>query len=96
MDFLKVQLARLQQQFNLLTASQKMLAVSLVAIMLMTAAYWGRYASTAEMEPVVDMDFPPEDLARITANLRGRQIPFTAQGSKILVPADRKYEVLGT
>ena len=46
MDFLKNQLARLQQQFNQLTASQKMLSVSLVAIMVMTLLWWGRYAGT--------------------------------------------------
>jgi flagellar biosynthesis/type III secretory pathway M-ring protein FliF/YscJ len=95
MELLKAQLARLQQQFNQLTASQKMLSVALVAIMVMTLTLWGRYAGQAEFEPVIDQDFAAEDLARITADLRGRQIPFTTQGARILVPADRKYEVLG-
>ena len=56
MDFLKTQLERLQAQFALLTASQKMLSVSLVAIMVMTLAWWSRYAGTAEMQPLLEQD----------------------------------------
>src|SRR5438477_11411641 len=95
MEFFKAQLARLQQQFNQLTASQKMLSVALLAIMVMTLAMWGKYAGQSEFEPVIEQDFAAEDLARITADLRGRGIPFTTQGARILVPGDRKYEVLG-
>ena len=95
MDFLKSQLGRLQAQFDQLTASQKMLSVSLVAIMLMTLAWWGRYAGTAEMAALLEQDFAAEDFSRITASLRARNIPFTPSGSRILVPADRQYEALG-
>ena len=93
MEFLKSQFARLQQQFNLLTATQKMLAVSLVAIMAMTAVWWGHYANTAEFEPLLSQDIPIEDFGRIEAHLRAKGIAFQTVGSRILVPADRKYAI---
>ena len=51
MDLLKKQLEKIQQQLTGLSASQKMLTASLVAIMVMTFVFWGRYASNSEMEP---------------------------------------------
>src|SRR2546421_325471 len=53
MDFLKSQSGRLQQQFAQLTASQKMLSVSLVIIMAMTLVWWGRYAGQAGLAPMI-------------------------------------------
>ena len=53
MDLLKKQLEKIQQQLAGLSASQKMLTASLVAIMVMTFVFWGRYASNSEMEPVL-------------------------------------------
>jgi flagellar M-ring protein FliF len=96
MDFLKSQFGRLPQQFNQLNASQKMLSVALLAIMAMTLMMWGRYAGTAEMEPLLDQDLSAEDFGRIARDLRDRNIPFTPSGSRILVPADRRYEVLAS
>src|SRR5690348_1119512 len=96
MDFLKSQFGRLQQQFNQLNASQKMLSVALLAIMAMTLMMWGRYAGTAEMEPLLDQDLSAEDFGRITMDLKGRGIPYTASGNRILVPADRRYEVIAS
>ena len=95
MDFLKTQLERLQAQFALLTASQKMLSVSLVAIMVMTLAWWSRYAGTAEMQPLLEQDLTPAEISHIAQNLKSRLIPFTPSGMRILVPADRQYEALG-
>src|SRR5712664_1558832 len=76
MDFLKSQFGRVQQQFGQLNASQKMLSVALMTIMVMTLVWWGRYAGTAEMEPLIDQDFAAEDMGRITAGLRARGIPY--------------------
>ena len=47
MDFLKTQLARIQQQLGGLTASQRMLSGTLVVIMVMTLYWWTRYASSS-------------------------------------------------
>ena len=95
MDFLKNQLERLQAQFGQLTASQKMLSVSLIAIMIMTLAWWGRYAGTPEMQALLDQELSVEDFSRISKNLNLKGIPFTTSGMKILVPADRQYQTLG-
>ena len=55
MDVLKKQFDRIQQQLSGLSASQKMLTASLVAIMVMTFLWWGHYAGSSEMEPVVNV-----------------------------------------
>ena len=64
MDLLKSQLDRIQRQLAGLTASQKMLTAALVAIMVMTLIWWGRYAGEAEMEPVLDQAFSQDDIGR--------------------------------
>src|SRR5437660_37647 len=94
MDFLKSQFGRVQQQFGQLNASQKMLSVALMAIMVMTLVWWGHYAGTAEMELLVEQDFSTEEMGRVTAGLRARQIPYQSNGSRIMVPGDRRYEAL--
>jgi flagellar biosynthesis/type III secretory pathway M-ring protein FliF/YscJ len=94
MDFLKAQFTKLQQQFGQLTASQKMLSLALMAIMVLTLVLWGRYAGTAEMEPLLEQELASDEFSRITQQLRIRGIPYTPNGSRILVPADRHYEAL--
>ena len=94
MDFIKSQLARMQQQLNGLGASQKMLAGALVVIMVMTLMWWGRYASQAEMEPVLDQSFGADDISRVTAQLKAKGIDYRVVGDKVLVSADRKFEAL--
>jgi flagellar biosynthesis/type III secretory pathway M-ring protein FliF/YscJ len=94
MDLLRAQLARIQQQLSGLTASQKMLAASLVAIMAMTLFWWGRYAGTPALEPLLDQSFTADDIARIGTTLDHEGISHTVSGDRILVPADRKIEIL--
>jgi len=96
MEFLKAQAARIQQQLGGLTASQRMLAGSLVVIMVMTLFWWGRYASTADMEPLLgDTPLKAEELSRITQSLRAKGIDFkTSTDGKVMVSADRRAEVM--
>lgn len=94
MDFFKAQFDRIQQQLNGLNSSQKMLTFTLVAIMAMSMLWWVKYAGTAEMEPVLNQAFSEDDVARITTRLASKGIAYKTQGDKILVPADRKFEVL--
>lgn len=94
MDFLKNQVQRIQQQLSSLTASQRMLTAALVAIMVMTLVYWGRYAGTAEMEPLLDQAFQPADILKIVPRLKSLSIPYDVQGDRILVAADKKWEAL--
>jgi flagellar biosynthesis/type III secretory pathway M-ring protein FliF/YscJ len=94
MDLLKAQLDRLSRQLSGLSASQKMLTAALVAIMAMTLVWWGKYAGDPEMEPVLDQSFSAPQIEQISANLASRGIRYSVSGDRILVPTDRKYEVL--
>jgi flagellar biosynthesis/type III secretory pathway M-ring protein FliF/YscJ len=96
MDLLKAQFDRISKQLALLSSSQKMLTAALVAIMVMTLIWWGRYAGDPEMEPVLDQAFSAQDISRITAELASRGIHYTVSGDRILVPADRKFEVIAS
>jgi len=94
MDLLKAQFDRVSKQLAALSSSQKMLTAALVAIMAMTLIWWGRYAGDPEMEPVLDQAFSAQDISRITADLSSRGIHYAVSGDRILVPADRKFEVI--
>jgi flagellar biosynthesis/type III secretory pathway M-ring protein FliF/YscJ len=94
MDFLKGQLEKIQQQLGGLNASQKMLTGSLIAIMVMTLLWWGRYAGTSEMEPVLPQSLSAGDIAKIQGGLQAAQIPSKVSGDRVLVPADRRDEAL--
>ena len=94
MDFLKGQLDKIQQQLGGLNASQKMLTGSLVAIMVMTLLWWGRYAGTAEMEPVLSQAFSAGDIGRAQMHLKSNGIPAKIEGDRILVPADKREEAV--
>jgi flagellar M-ring protein FliF len=94
MDLFKAQLARLQQQLSGLTASQRMLSATLVAIMAMTLIWWGKYSGEAELEPLLNQSFSQDDIGQITTHLDARGIRYTVSGDRIMVPSDRKIEVL--
>src|SRR5271154_6611105 len=94
MDLIKAQIARLQKQLSGLTASQKMLAAALVAIMGMTLVWWGRYAGEPEYQALLDQSFSQEDIAQVPSALAAKNISYTLTGDRIMVPADRKIEIL--
>src|SRR5947209_16235247 len=94
MDFLKSQFDRIQQQVSALTPSQKMLTGTLVTIMVMTLLWWGRYAGTAEMEPVLDQSLSQDEAGRIATELARQHIEYKNSGDRILVPSDRKLDAL--
>src|SRR4051794_27426229 len=91
---IKAQLARIQQQLGALTASQKMLAASLVVVMLLMLGMWGRFAGTAEMEAVLEQSLKPDEVSRITGELRKQGIEYKVVSDKVLVSADKKLEAL--
>ena len=94
MDVVNKQVARIQQQLAGLTASQKMLTGALVVIMVMTLLYWGRYAGTAELEPLLNQSLSPTELGQIQDRLQAKGIKFKADGDRLLVPPDRQREIL--
>ncbi len=94
MDALRQQLLRIQQQLNGLSASQKMLTGSLVVIMIMTMFYWARYAGTAQMEALLDQSLSAEEISSIKSALASKNVTYQVTGDRILVPADRKFELI--
>jgi flagellar biosynthesis/type III secretory pathway M-ring protein FliF/YscJ len=94
MDFLRSQLLRVQQQVGELSASQKMLTATLVTIMVMTLVLWTNYSSKSEMEPLLDQSLTQEDITKIRDHLSARQIKYSVVGDRVLVPSDRRSEII--
>ncbi len=94
MDALKAQLDRVREQMAALTGSQRMLVGTLVAVMAMTLAYWGRYAGTQDMVPVLDQTLSEEEMGPINRQLDASNVTHSVVNGRVMVPADRKQEVL--
>jgi flagellar biosynthesis/type III secretory pathway M-ring protein FliF/YscJ len=94
MDAFKAQFERIRQQLAALSATQKMLVAALIAVMVLTVLYLGRYASNAEMVPVLDQTLDESDIGPITQQLKLSGVNYTVSTGKVLVPADRQSEIL--
>ena len=94
MEFLKAQITRIQEQLAGLSATQKMLVVSLLTIMVMTLLWWAHWAAEPEMSPLLDQSLSQDELGQISTSLQSQAIPYKMVGDKVYVPADRKLEVL--
>src|SRR5687767_1830509 len=95
MDFLKAQLDRIQQQLSGLNASQKMLAACLVAIIVMTVAWWGRQAGSSEMTPLFEEALESSDAGRIKNLLAARGVRVEiGSDNRISVPAAQFNEAM--
>src|SRR5688500_16482950 len=94
MDFLKAQLARIQQQLGGLSASQKMLAGSLVVIMVMTLFWWSTYAGRSETAILLDQPMTPDEIQPIIGHLEARGVKYTTAGDRIRVPADQRSALI--
>ena len=94
MDFLKAQFLKIQEQLAGLSATQKMLVVSLLTIMVMTLLWWSHWAAQPEMSPLLDQTMSADDIGQIATNLDAQGIPHEVVGDKVYVPADRKLEIM--
>jgi flagellar biosynthesis/type III secretory pathway M-ring protein FliF/YscJ len=94
MEFLKAQITRIQEQLAGLSATQKMLVVSLLTIMVMTVLWWAHFAAEPEMSPILDQSLSQDELGQISQSLDAQAIPHKVVGDKVMVPADRKLEIL--
>src|SRR5579872_2805254 len=95
MEFLKAQFNRIQEQLSGLTATQKMLVVSLLTIMIMTLVFWSRWAAEPEMSPLLDSQtLSAEETQQIVGNLSAQGIPHQLVNNTVYVPADRKMEIV--
>ena len=94
MDVLKSQLARIQQQLGQLSASQKMLAMSLVVIMMMTLLWWGNFAASSELESLLPQSLAPDEITTIRTHLENNNVKYQLVGDRIHVPAGQKFKLL--
>jgi flagellar biosynthesis/type III secretory pathway M-ring protein FliF/YscJ len=94
MEFLKVQFIRIQEQLAGLSATQKMLVFSLLTIMVMTLMWWSHWAAEPEMSPLLNQSMSTDEVQQIAANLQSQGIAHQVSGDRILVPADRRMEIL--
>lgn len=95
MDLLKSQLARIQQQLGQLSASQRMLAMALVAIMVLTLLWWSSFAARSEMEALLPQSLTPDEMTSIRAHLEANGVKYTTVGDRIHVPSSQKMKLLG-
>src|SRR5688500_14488515 len=91
---LRQQLNRISEQLGGLSASQKMLTVCLVTIMMVTLVWWGRYAATPEMVPVLDRSMGGDEMSKVKGVLAGAGIMPRVVNDRILVPAERHFEAI--
>lgn len=95
MDLLKSQLARIQQQMNHLSASQRMLAMALVVIMVMTLLWWSTFAARSEMEVLLPQSLTVDEITTIRAHLESSGVKHQLVGDRIHVPSTQKLKLLG-
>src|SRR4029453_19156706 len=96
MDLFKSQFERIQQQLAGLSASQKMLAGALVAVMVLTLMHWGRYAGESELEPLLSTPIAAEEVQRISQQLEATGVKYEISGDRILVPPEKRAKVFAT
>lgn len=97
MDRIKQQVDQLQQQLAGLSASQKMLTATLVAIMIATVIWWTRYAATGEMVAVIDQALTVDEIGEMSSLLDRRRVDYVIDGDRLLVTAaerDRAFALL--
>jgi flagellar biosynthesis/type III secretory pathway M-ring protein FliF/YscJ len=94
MEFLKLQFERARQQWNQLAPSQRMLAASLLVIMVMTMMWWGSLAGKSELEVLLDQPMSAQELGAIRDRLTTIGIPSRVVGDRIHVAADRRLDAL--
>ncbi len=90
MDLIKQQYLRIAQQLSDLTATQKMLVFSLVALMGLTLTLWLRFASSSEMVALFEAPLAQQELNGVTLTLGSRGIPFEVSGGRVMVPTERQ------
>jgi len=94
---------RLQRALAELSPARRLLAGTLVAVMLATGVWAiSRVASSSSpselaggaMEPVLDQTFPEADIARIVKHLDAKGVEHKIENGKVLVAASERLDVL--
>lgn len=90
MDLFKAQFDRISRQLSGLTPSQKMLTATLVAIMVMTLIFWGKYAAEPETVALFSQAPTADELLTAENALNSAGIKATESGGNLMVPTDER------
>jgi flagellar biosynthesis/type III secretory pathway M-ring protein FliF/YscJ len=78
-----------------LTGIQKILVAVLIAIVVLTAVFWALHAPHLKMVSILgDQTLDESDIGPIERELELANVPHSVESGKIMVPADRRAEVL--
>jgi flagellar biosynthesis/type III secretory pathway M-ring protein FliF/YscJ len=94
MSLFNQQMDRVHAQLTGLTTGRKLFWGCLLAAVIAGGIWWGRTERQVAWEPVLDQPVDATQLAQITTYLSGKAVPFKDEAGKVLVPADRKIQVL--
>ncbi len=93
MDFLRKWLAQIQVMFTQLSVSEKLLMGTLAAVgLVMVPAVW-HYSASPEMVAVLPQAIEADKRNEIVNFLTAQHITYRVEGDRVLVPAERRYEV---
>jgi flagellar biosynthesis/type III secretory pathway M-ring protein FliF/YscJ len=96
MDFIRRWLAQIRVQLANLTLSQKLLIGTLALMVPMVLWLVAQYAGSPQLVPVLDQSIDAVKRSQIIAYLEGHQIAFDTSGDRILVPVERRNQVLAS
>lgn len=95
MDALRNTLATIQEQLAKLSALHKLLVAAMVVIILMTFAL--AYSLTSQKDYVEFLPGAAEaEQSKAATYLRDRGVKFTMSGTRVLVPAAQRFDLLAT
>ena len=94
MKKLTSQLARAHRSLLSLSPARKLLAGTIVAVMIGTGVWVITHSTRAALEPVLDQAFNDADVVQINEYLTSKGVPHEVRDGKVLVPAERKVAVL--
>ncbi len=87
-------LTRATTQLRDMTTSQRVAIVLGLALVAGSLAWMAQWAATPEMTPLLEMDLPPEDVARMRAGLQLMNEPVEVVGQRVLVRASANRPAL--
>jgi len=94
MNSLNDRIDRVSSHITGLTAGRKLIFGLLAVGVIAGGLWWSRLPVAVAMEPVLDRALEEQQLAQVTKYLSGHGIAFRTDKGKVLVPADRKMQVL--
>ncbi|HEX8525225.1 MAG TPA: hypothetical protein VF669_23440 [Tepidisphaeraceae bacterium] len=94
MSLFNEQLDRVQSQLISLSTGRKIFWGCLLAAVIAAGIFWQRNDRQVAWEPVLDQALDATQLAQISSHLSEKQVPFRSSENRIMVPADRKFQIL--